>query len=244
MSELAAQGPGFFGKVRTHGDFVSRRLPVEFLAPWDACMQRGMLFGQQTFGAQWLPVYLNAPIWCFTLGAGICGGSGWVGVLMPGVDRVGRYFPFTIAAPIAQSELEGWLEGAQSWYDMIAQRALSTLAADFVLEQFDAGLNALGAAADATATAMWRLAVVNEVDDAGEAGEANEVNEATADNEPVFARRLADSAAPGFSLWWSEGSPSVPASLRIAPGLPDAQQFAALLEPSCDGWPSSVILRA
>lgn len=39
MSDASAVGPGFFGKVRTQGDFVSRRLPPEFVQPWDICLQ-------------------------------------------------------------------------------------------------------------------------------------------------------------------------------------------------------------
>ena len=167
MSGFVAEGPGFFGKVRTHGDFVTRRLPSEFITPWDACLQQGMLFAQRWFDAQWLPVYLNAPIWCFALGADVCGESAWAGVLMPGVDRVGRYFPFTLAAPLARDDIANWLGGAQVWYDEATRRALSTLDADFVLERFDAQLDAWGpltaAPAQTPAPApAWRLYPVEE----------------------------------------------------------------------------------
>lgn len=226
MSEPLAQGPGFFGKVRTHGDFVSRRLPSEFVAPWDAHLQEGMLFGQQVFAAQWLPVYLNAPVWCFALAAGICGAPAWAGVLMPGVDRVGRYFPFTIAAPLQGVDLAGWLKAAQGWYDDATRLALATLAADFVLERFDADLNALGPASGLSAVIPWRLTPAV---DAGVNGD--------------FADVLAASVTPGCSVWWSEGSAAVPASLRVAAGLPDAPRFAGLLDAAYPGWPPVVALR-
>lgn len=132
-----AGAAGFFGKVRTHGDFVVRRLPATFVTPWDAWLQRGMRAAQQRLGARWLRAYLNAPVWCFALGARVCGSNAWVGVLMPGVDRVGRHFPFTIAAPVDADDLLTWLRGAQAWFDGATDAALSTLRDDFALDRFD-----------------------------------------------------------------------------------------------------------
>jgi type VI secretion system protein ImpM len=237
MSEFAAEGPGFFGKVRTHGDFVTRRLPAAFVTPWDACLQQGTLFAQRWFGAQWLPVYLNAPVWCFALGAGICGESAWAGVVMPGVDRVGRYFPFTIAAPIACGDATGWLVGAQCWYDEATRRALSTLADDFVLERFDAELDAWGpltVASTTTDAPAWRLCPMEQEQ---------------ADNmQPVptqggFSALLAVCTEPGSSAWWTQGSSAVPASLLCGRGLPDGERFVGLLDDARSGWQSVVKLR-
>jgi type VI secretion system protein ImpM len=235
MSELVAAGPGFFGKVRTHGDFVTRRLPPAFVTPWDESLQRGMLFGQQWFGAQWLPVYLNAPVWCFALGAGVCGESAWAGVLMPGVDRVGRYFPFTLAAPLARDAAAGWLGGAQVWYDEAVRRALSTLSADFVLERFDAELAAWGplqgVSAATGAAAAWRLCPVESavpavstasMQSAGSAGPTESAAPAT----PVAPAESAASAAPAEA--------AAPAAQREASNEAQAgalahDSFAALL---------------
>jgi type VI secretion system protein ImpM len=240
MSEFVAEGPGFFGKVRTHGDFVTRRLPVQFVTPWDACLQEGMLFAQRWFGAQWLPVYLNAPVWCFALGAGICGESTWAGVVMPGVDRVGRYFPFTIAAPVAPvpcSDAAAWLAGAQSWYDEATRRALSTLADDFVLERFDAELDAWGplaVASAATDAPAWRLCPLEHVQ--------------ADDMQPVatqggLSALLAVGIETGSGVWWTEGSSAVPASLLCGRGLPDGERFVGLLDEARGGWQRVVKLR-
>lgn len=248
MSESAAraatatEGPGFFGKVRTHGDFVTRRLPAAFVTPWDACLQEGMLFAQKWFGAQWLPVYLNAPVWCFALGAGICGESVWAGVLMPGVDRVGRYFPFTIAAPVACDDAAAWLDGAQSWYDEAARRALSTLADDFVLERFDAELDEWGpltaASAEHGATTPWRWCAVDEAQE--EAQEEADEDEA---EQRGFSALLAESTEAGSGAWWTQGSSAVPASLRSGRGLPDGARFVGLLDDAGSGWKSVMKLR-
>lgn len=113
MNGDLSPGPGFFGKVRTHGDFVSRRLPAEFLTSWDEGLQEGMVLARQRFEAQWLSLYLNAPVWCFAWGPHVYGPTAWAGVLMSGVDRVGRYFPFTIAQAFEGLELERRLAGAK-----------------------------------------------------------------------------------------------------------------------------------
>lgn len=219
MSEVHSQAPGFFGKVRTHGDFVSRRLPPEFVTPWDETLQKGLLYAQQFFGAQWLPVYLSAPLWSFALGAGVCGHAAWVGVLMPGVDRVGRYFPFTIALPVSGDDLVEWLTGARAWFDEAARRALSTLDDDFVLERFDEALQALMVMQTPGESWPWGVAV-------GDQPGAKE----------AFVDVLSSHMTPGCSAWWSDGSDAVPPTLRITRGLLDERCFASLLDTASPEW--------
>ncbi|HEY2019808.1 type VI secretion system-associated protein TagF [Paraburkholderia sp.] len=216
--ELTA-GPGFFGKVRTHGDFVARRLPAEFVTRWDASLQEGMLLARQRFGAQWLELYLNAPVWCFALGAGLYGPSAWAGVLTPGVDRVGRYFPFTIAQAIDAADLHGRLASAQASYDRLVALALATLAPQFTLDEFDAALRAGSLFNEGRASTPWRLAVHD-----ASAGE--------------FTALLEQTAATGHAIWWSEGSPAAPSSARISAGAMTGLQFASLLDVGTEEWVS------
>src|SRR5436190_512470 len=97
--------PGFFGKVMTHGDFVSR----------------------------WLDTYLTSPIWRFVLAPGVCDNRAWAGVLMPSVDRVGRHFPLTIAAgATSDGAILDWVGSGKEWFDQLEDLALSSLADGFV----------------------------------------------------------------------------------------------------------------
>lgn len=217
MSEDQSRGPGFFGKVRTHGDFVSRRLPVAFVMPWDEGLQKGMLLGRQRFGAQWLPLYLNAPVWRFAIGPHLYGPSAWAGVLMSGVDRVGRYFPFTIAQAFEGVDLERRLAGAQGWYDRLSELALATLAPEFALDEFDVTLGAEGLCNRDHESTPWRLAVR----DATDGG---------------FAALLIKAAVTGHGVWWTDGSPAMPASARTFTGVTSGLQFASLLERGADEW--------
>ncbi|VXB13803.1 conserved hypothetical protein [Burkholderia sp. 8Y] len=134
---------GCFGKVRSNGDFVMRRLPASFVGPWDVMLQAGLLASRDALGSAWLDAYLNAPLWCFALGGGVVGGAVWAGVLMPSVDRAGRHFPLTIAAPLSADACAGWLPRAGGWFARCRELALSTLLPDARLADFDAGLIAL-----------------------------------------------------------------------------------------------------
>jgi type VI secretion system protein ImpM len=138
---------GCFGKLRSNGDFVTRRLPPSFVEPWDAMLQAGLLASRATLGRAWLDAYLTAPLWCFALGGGVIGESGWAGVLMPSVDGASRHFPLTIAAPV---EFSAWRSHTEGWFARCGALALATLHRDARLADFDAGLLALSDAHDAT----------------------------------------------------------------------------------------------
>jgi len=95
-----AGAPGWFGKLPALGDFASRRLPEGFVRRWDRWLQRGLALARAQQGTAWLDGYLVAPIHRFWIAPRVLGHTGWAGLLMPSVDRVGRHFPFTLAQPV------------------------------------------------------------------------------------------------------------------------------------------------
>jgi type VI secretion system protein ImpM len=136
---------GLFGKLPSRGDFVSRRLPREFVDVWDEWLRRAMAESRASLGDAWLDSYLTSPIWRFAVMPGICGSSGYVGLMMPSIDRVGRYFPLTVAArlPDGTSAL-GSAIAAAAWFDDSEKLLLGQLAdnpPDF--EVFDTQLETL-----------------------------------------------------------------------------------------------------
>jgi type VI secretion system protein ImpM len=92
-------GVGAFGKMPSLGDFFRINAVPSFVDPWDAWLQLSLATAQQRLGQRWKDCYMSAPIWRFTLSAGLAGPLTMQGVLMPSVDRVGRMFPLTIASP-------------------------------------------------------------------------------------------------------------------------------------------------
>ena len=89
---------GFYGKIPGRGDFVQAGLPRAFVDPWDAWMQRMIVASRSVLGKGWLPAWLEAAVWRFALSPCICGPGSVLGLWMPSVDSVGRYFPLTLAA--------------------------------------------------------------------------------------------------------------------------------------------------
>lgn len=109
--------PGWYGKLPALGDFARRRLPDGFVNDWDAWLQQCLQASHAALEQTWLTHYLSAPVWCFLLLPGVMGDSAWAGILLPSVDRVGRYFPLTVCAQLPHStsfgtsltRLEQWL---------------------------------------------------------------------------------------------------------------------------------------
>ena len=145
MSEAAAL-PGWFGKLPGMGDFAHRRLPESFRSVWDQWLQRGLARLRDRH-ADWTEHYLEAPVWCFALGPKVAGEGAWIGVLMPSVDGVGRYFPFTLAVELDASVGEmlrgDALRSALQWWANGTRAALEGLEGDLDALRFDAVLERL-----------------------------------------------------------------------------------------------------
>jgi type VI secretion system protein ImpM len=127
---------GYFGKIPSHGDFVSRGLPPGLVAAWDQWLQACIHASRQQLGDRWLTHYLTSPVWRFAISPGVLGPGGLGGVMMPSVDRVGRYFPLMIAATGAPPLLD-WFQKHVEWYDAIEELARASLDTGFRLEHFD-----------------------------------------------------------------------------------------------------------
>jgi type VI secretion system protein ImpM len=97
MSASIFPDVGFYGKLPSRGDFVRAGLPKDFVAAWDVWCQRMMAESQTALGEKWEAAWLQAPVWRFALPPGGCGDGAALGVWLPSVDSVGRYFPLTIA---------------------------------------------------------------------------------------------------------------------------------------------------
>lgn len=109
---------GFFGKLPARGDFVRSGLPRDFADPWDAWIAAAIAGSRASMGDDWLPAFLEAPVWRFALPAGLCGERAALGVMLPSVDRAGRYFPLTLAALFcrgtAMAEDSAWLDRCEA----------------------------------------------------------------------------------------------------------------------------------
>ncbi len=134
---------GVFGKLPARGDFVRIGLPGDFVAAWDGWLQQAVAGSRDLLGDAWQSAFLEAPVWRFTLAPGLCGAGAVLGVVLPSVDSVGRYFPLTIAAiwpPVRRAAAPSREESA--WLDAAADAGCAALEHDIAPDTLLARLTA------------------------------------------------------------------------------------------------------
>jgi len=214
---------GWYGKIPALGDFASRRLPTEFTQRWDAWLARAIESSQAALGSGWLDTYLSGPLWRFALSPGIIDSRFWFGVLMPSVDRVGRYFPLTIATASSLPPNPP-LATLERWYERACAAALECLTSGATVERLESELADLGPLsfypADAGITAgdgaLARLPAAQGLDQAFAHAAL-----------PLLLRELR-----GASFWWAHFEGAAPPAVVIYRGLPDTSTFVRLLDGS------------
>jgi type VI secretion system protein ImpM len=217
--------PGFFGKVPTHGDFVSRRFSRPLLDVWDRWLQAGIVQSRADLGDGWMEIYLSSPLWHFAIGEGVGMGGAVMGVLMPSVDKVGRHFPFTLATQLPPAaDLPAILRGNSGWFQRLDDLARSALAPEFELEAFDAALESPELLLDTLAGDL----AVHDAPVSGARLLTLGEGEGLADALGGRAIEILGATLSGYSLWWTEGADAAPL-LAVQPGLPSAEAFAGLL---------------
>lgn len=142
----AARVAGWHGKLPALGDFATRRLDPDFVEPWDAWLSDGLARLRRT--ADWLERYLASPSWRFLLMPGVLPGDAgkhtWAGVLMPSVDRVGRYYPLTLALTLPALPANGpEIEALWNWLVRLDEAAADALHEDWSIDALEAELERL-----------------------------------------------------------------------------------------------------
>ena len=227
---------GFYGKLPCRGDFLQRRAPQDFVDAWDAWLQEGLHESRQRLQEAWLESYLTGPVWRFVLGAGVCGSGAYAGVLVPSVDRVGRYFPLTVIAQLTAKEsplsvacgMSAWFQSAET----LAIEAVLAEALDF--DTFDEQVALLREQLDGDA-AMESSYLTQLFGDARfpVGGNRWQVPLRAVDSLQgainVYAWREMNRTLRPLALWWTQGSGAVTPSWLATRGLPDARASVAML---------------
>jgi type VI secretion system protein ImpM len=216
--------PGWYGKLPSLGDFATRRLPHDFVQPWDAWLQEMLRLTRIMLGTGWEERYVTMPIWRFALLPGLVGTNGWAGVLMPSIDRVGRAFPLTIAAALpGGSAVAHALFDAAGWFDDLEGAALTAL-------DTTRGPDDLDALVLPTALAL---------PDHRDSLDGPSRDEAvrwlhSIEHFPRVARAEALDAwsrhAGWSGLWWTRGRVGARAAMLASAGLPTGDEFRRLID--------------
>jgi type VI secretion system protein ImpM len=206
---------GFYGKLPIIGDFVSRRLPNDFIKPWDNWLQSAIATSKEQLGGQWLNSYLTSPIWRFLLSAGVCGDKAVAGIMMPSVDRAGRYFPMTVAVLFEQSStLPLLFTTSNVWFEQLEDIALSGLNDNLDINTFDQLLQSIP---NYTATDTGKNYVYSRLDKSGQLSDFS-------------GEELLASFTFGRSLWTSDNEEQTPPAIIACSGLPPIGSFAIFLK--------------
>lgn len=225
---------GLYGKLPSHGDFIHRKLPSNFINSWDSWLQGYMNSIREQLGEAWLDLYLTSPIWRFVLSPGIIDDKLWTGIVLPSVDRVGRYFPFTIAKSVAEECNPFELIAQSSWFEALEKVSLLALtgrcSVDQLAEEIDQPhLNISRSHISPSAAPAERAAII-EVEE-----EAREVSASF----PCLLDSMVRAIAPSYSVWATQGSGHVEPCLFYCAGLPRLSGIVALMDGQWEqwGWP-------
>ncbi len=228
---------GWYGKIPSLGDFISRRLPVSFIDAWDTWLQEAMTTSREQLGEYWLDLYLTSPIWRFILMPDTCGNAKvWTGILMPSIDKVGRHFPLTIA-----TEIEPYpgillsILSEQEWYAALEHIALASL--DFNISPDDLDQNLACHPLPIFSSESFSL-------DAQELGNWWQTSTLLDNNHKTISLPTANSLVEVFSeatqdvfskigsgksIWWKVDFETNKTQLHCFTGLPSGDKFAVLL---------------
>jgi type VI secretion system protein ImpM len=202
--------PGWYGKLPSLGDFASRRLPDEFIHTWDEWLQLGLAQLQSSDHADGRDVALHR----FWVAPRLLSDASWAGVLAPSVDRVGRRFPLTIAAPLAPQPLSlAAALAAPAWYAAIEGVARRCVEAKLPVAQLEREL------AEAAAAVSLHTP---------QASKADALAAELLQSLPAAGNGPASVDAAACSVWW-QGDPEERARFLCVPALPVDAAFALLL---------------
>lgn len=234
---VPANRSGFFGKMPGYGDFIERNLPRSFIDNWDPWLQQAIAGSRQALGEHWLDTYLTMPIWRFALSSGCTDASAWLGVLLPSVDRVGRYFPLTLALPLPpQTLLCAALLDNELWFQRLEQIALACLNESPTVEAVMdvlAGMSAPVLAGWQSRSPSVPVVGTSVTFAAAESATAGDMSQR---HSHLLAESLMRQHHASFSLWRSSADGT--ATLLSSENLPDPRGFAALMSGQWNiyGW--------
>ena len=211
------------------GDFASRRLDQNFVDVWDGWLASGMLALRERAENTWLDGYLASPSWRFLLMPGVfdgaAGAQAWAGVLMPSVDRVGRYFPLTIAQPLGAGPASVQeMSGLWQWLGQLDNLAADALHEDWSVDRLEDALARIGSmdrgAQASEAIAMPKNVTLVRTTLAPGLGPEGWVG--------MEAHALWSDQARGMAYWYACAEQTAPQLLRSR-GLPSASSMHMLL---------------
>ncbi|MDO1583096.1 type VI secretion system-associated protein TagF [Rhizobium oryzicola] len=135
---------GFFGKLPSHGDFVSWGLAADLERQVQDWLQAGLKEAREQLGERWEASFKDMPPWRFIIEPGLWSAGALAGAVLPSCDRVGRNFPLVIIAQIADfREHPHQLYKDETWFTAVEAIAEGCIRRDMPLDEFTGNLQRL-----------------------------------------------------------------------------------------------------
>jgi len=99
--------PILFGKLPSHGDFISRGLDLTACDAWDRWASEGLEAARARLDERFDDAHDRAPPWRFVDAPGKFGADWRAGALAPSIDAAGRRFMIMLAAEGLSSDQAG-----------------------------------------------------------------------------------------------------------------------------------------
>lgn len=211
---------GIYGKLPAHGDFIERNVPRRFLDIWDDWLQRCLANSQDAAGEEWLESYLTSPVWYFSLGHGVIDANPWIGIIVPSVDAVGRYFPLSIIVRLEPDDDPHFtLVNNSQYFDELADDVINAMQHGLTIEELWPSLQRkenqhFESAKLASRHLSHSNATLCQI-------EASDPQQSLA----ILSYAHTRLAHPCSSLWYCKPSAGVPSTCITLPGLPPADYF-------------------
>lgn len=224
--------PGIYGKLPTHGDFLQRNLPSSFVDGWDNWLQQFISGSKEQIGADWLDVYLTSPIWRFVLSPGVIDEHPWAGILMPSVDLVGRYFPFTVSLQLSDATNPSEFIATQTqWFCDIEEISLHSLDGEYEVDELTEMLSAKSMDIKMLYTPDTKLLETFDMH-----YELEFEEQSASAIYPHVADVLLKKLLKSYSIWSTSGSERIAPCVITTKHLPAVSKIPAMLNGEWQRW--------
>ena len=224
--------PGLYGKLPAYGDFVVRNLTPSFVNEWDIWMQQFMNGTQERIGTDWLDIYLTSPLWRFVLSSGVIDENVWAGIVMPSVDKVGRYFPFSIVLKLpANINPLDFLSIKSGWFSEMETLALSALQGEIVLDELEQRLESSPLMLDLSYRRVMHKKGMRDL-----YAEIDVEEPLPFSVYPQFLDYCLSETFSSYSVWTTEGSERVAPCLFTTQHLPTMEKMSAMIDGQWHRW--------
>ena len=223
---------GIYGKLPLHGDFIYRNLSSNLISQWDEWLQGFIAGSKEQLGENWLDIYLTSPIWRFSFSEGVLDENSWLGVMLPSVDRVGRYFPITVLTQVpSDANLFEYMLLQESWFDKVEGLLFQSLDGECDVDEVIAEIN----------NVPLNQHTVYKKDSYSPSYPAATIKLEFEEQSPaiVFPHLLDSfltSSLRSYSVWFTLGSDRVEPCISVVQNLPKIGGIAAMIDGQWPHW--------